>query len=179
MEKQLVIHCVGFEGLTITVSGVDLSKPMTPDVLRVTTLLGSIESTVRELPVTYDTADFDRNLAIFDSSGKAIYQWRLHAAAQPSVAGHRQPQSQLAENLERHRRSPSISTPPPYRTAETPLNPRSSKALDEIYDPRHASSDAQPMAEELDSMSPFAFLEQGFLTFDQDHVDYAQEMHAK
>ena len=135
MEKQLIIHCVGFEGLTITVSSIDRSMPMTPDVLQVTTPLGNIEYTARKLPVTYDTADLNRNIAIFDSAGKAIYQWRLHATAQPSVAGDRQPQSQLADDSERQRRSPSISASPSDRTAETPLNSRSSIALDEPNDP--------------------------------------------
>ena len=64
MENKLVIHCVGLEGLTITVLGADHSIPMTPDVLRVTTLLGSIKYTLPRLPITYDLPDLDGNLNI-------------------------------------------------------------------------------------------------------------------
>lgn len=85
MDSRLIIHCIGLEGLTITVSGADHSIPMTTDVLRVTTPLESVEYTISRLPVTYNTADLNGTLTISDNLGKALYRWRSHATVQPST----------------------------------------------------------------------------------------------
>lgn len=147
MDNKLVIHCVGLEGLTITVSGADHSIPTITDVLRVTTLLGSIEYTIPQLPITYNVADLNGNLIISDKSGKALYRWRLHATAPPPQAEPQQPGTQSAYNHERERHTPSISAPPSYRAAATPPNSRFSRALNELSIRRNASSDAEATAE--------------------------------
>ena len=158
MEAELIIHCLGLEGLTVTVFGADHSIPLTTDVLRVTTFLGSIEYTVAQLPVTYNTADLHGNLTISDSSGKALYRWRLHSTAQPSAAGHWQSKSLLTNSSGSETRSPSISAPPSSRTAETPLTSRSNKALDEPTNCRNASAAAEAIVESPDGKPPFVLL---------------------
>ena len=158
MENKLVIHCVGLEGLTITVLGADHSIPMTPDVLRVTTLLGSIKYTLPQLPITYDLADLNGNLNISDGSGKALYHWRLHATAQPLAAEHRQPGTQPTHHLESARRSPSNPAPPSYRTTETPPTLRSSKALNQFNSRQNASWDVEEIAGDSGGTLPFQFL---------------------
>lgn len=150
MATELVIHCVGLEGLTITVSGADHSIPIITDVLRVTTLLGSVEYTIPQLPVTYNTADLNGNLTISDESGKTLYRWRSHAIAQPPSAEQQQPRSEPTYNHERQKHPPCISAPPSYRTAGTPPNLRSSGALNELNNSQIASSDADAMAENPD-----------------------------
>lgn len=164
MATELVIHCVGLEGLTITVSGADHSIPIITDVLRVTTLLGSVEYTIPQLPVTYNTADLNGNLTIPDGSGKTLYRWRSHAIAQPPSAEHQQPRSEPTYNHERQKHPPCISAPPSYRTAGTPPNLRSSGALNELNNSQIASSDADAMAENPDGVLPLSFLIQGLLT---------------
>lgn len=129
MENKLVIHCIGLEGLTVTVFGADHSMPIYTNVLRVTTLLGSADYTIPQLPATYDLADLNGNLTISDSSGEALYQWRLHTTAQPSVAKHQQLESQPTYHLQRHMRSPSLSAPPSHCAAVTPPIASSGKAL--------------------------------------------------
>ncbi|CAD6581277.1 MAG: hypothetical protein ASARMPRED_000568 [Alectoria sarmentosa] len=148
MDTKLVIHCVGLEGLTITVSGADHSIPLTTEVLRVITLLGSVEYTVPQLPITYDTTKLNGNLTISDTSGKALYRWRSHAAAQPPPTEPRQSGSQPTSNHEWERHSPSISAPPSYRTAETTLTSRCSTALNGLDSYQDVSSDAEAMAED-------------------------------
>ena len=152
MDTKLVIHCVGLEGLTITVSGADHSILIITDVLRVTTLLGIVEYTIPQLPVTYNTADLNGNLTISDNSGKALYRWRSHVTAQPPPAEPRQPGSQPTCNRERERHLPIISAPPSYRTAETPPNLRSSRALNELNDHQDAPSDAEAKGEDLNGI---------------------------
>ena len=158
MEAELIIHCLGLEGLTVTVFGADHSIPLTTDVLRVTTFLGSIEYTIPQLPLTYNTADLHGNLTISDGSGKALYRWRLHSTAQPSAAGLCQFRSVLTNSLGIETRSPSISAPPWYRTAETTLTSRSNKALDEPTNSQNASADAEAILERSDGKSPFVLL---------------------
>lgn len=51
MDTEIVIHCVGLEGITITVLGADHSVPIMTDAFRVTTLLGSVDYTLPQLPV--------------------------------------------------------------------------------------------------------------------------------
>lgn len=165
MDTKLVIHCVGLEGLTITVSGADHSLPLTTEVLRVITLLGSVEYTVPQLPVTYDTTNLNGNLTISDTSGKALYRWRSHAAAQPPPTEPRQSGSQPTSNHEWERHSPSISAPPSYRTAETPLTSRCSTALNGLDSYQNVSSDAEAIAEDTNGMLLASFLLQGLLTF--------------
>lgn len=148
MDTKLIIQCIGLEGLTITVSGADHSIPITTDVLRVTTLLGSVEYTIPQLPVTYNTADLNGNLTISDSTGKALYRWRSHATVQPSTPESGQPGSQSNYNHDGERHTPPMSAPPSYRTAETPLTSRSGRALDEVNNRQNASSDAEAMAED-------------------------------
>ena len=145
METMLVIHCIGLEGLTITISGADHSIPLTTDVFRVTTLLGCDEYTLPQLPVSYDLADLNGNLTISDSSGRTLYRWRLHSNPQSSVAEHPQARRQPTYHLDRERRSPFFSAPPSYRTAETPPPGRCSNKLDNH---QNAVSDVRPMAED-------------------------------
>ena len=164
MKSKLVIHCVGLEGLTITVLGADHSIPMTPDVLRATTLLGSIEYTLPQLPITYDLADLNWNLNISDGSGKALYHWRLHATAQPLAAEHRQPKTQPTHHLESARRSPSDSAPPSQRTTETLPTLRTSKALNQFNSRQNASWDVEEIAGDSGGTLPFQFLVRDLLT---------------
>lgn len=179
MDTKLVIHCVGLEGLTITVSGADHSIPLTTEVLRVTTLLGSVEYTVPQLLVTYDTTNLNGNLTISDTSGKALYRWRSHAAAQPLPTEPRQSGSQPTSNHEWERHSPSISAPPSYRTAETPLTSRCNIALTGLDSYQNASSDAEAMAEDTNGMLLASFLLQCLLTFVWNLIDFVQEMYAE
>ena len=164
MDTRLIIHCVGLEGLTITVSGADHSIPMTTDVLRVTTLLGSVEYSPSQLPVTYNMADLNGNLTISDNSGKALYRWRSHATVQPSTPEPGRRGSQSTENPNRERQTPSMSAPPSYRTAETPLTSRSDRALNERDRRQNASSAAGAVAEDPNGILSFSFPTQGSLT---------------
>ena len=164
MENKLVIHCVGLEGLTITVFDADHSIPMTTDVLRVTTLLGSIEYTLPQLPVTYHLADLNGNLNISDGSGKALYRWRLHATPQSLAAEHRQPENQPIHHLESVRRSPSESAPASYRTTETPPTLRSSKVLNQFNNRQNASWDVEEIVRDPGGTLPFQFLVRDLLT---------------
>lgn len=148
MDAKLIIHCIGLEGLTITVSGADHSIPMTTDVLRVATLLGSVEYNTLQLPVTYNTADLNGNLIISDVSGKALYRWKSHATVQPSGSQSGQRGSQSGDNPDKEGHSLSVSAPPTYRTAETPLRSRGARALNELDSSRNASSDVEAVAEE-------------------------------
>lgn len=147
MEDKLVIHCIGLEGLTVTVFGADHGIPIHTDVLRVTTLLGSTDYTISQLPATYDLTDLNGNLTLSDSSGKALYRWRLHATAQPSVAEHQQRESLPTHHLQRHRPSPSLSAPPSYYAAETLPISSYSKALNKLKNPRSDISDVEARAE--------------------------------
>lgn len=163
MEGELVIHCIGLEGLTITVAGADHSIPLTTDVLRVTTLLGSVEYTVPQLPATYDLADLKGNLTISDGSGKALYRWRLHAIPQLSAAEHQQPGDQPVHNAERERHSSSTLAPPSYRTAETQPTSRSSETLIEPSNGQNSFMDAETVADDQGGVSPIAFAVRGLL----------------
>ena len=159
MEAELIIQCLGLEGLTVTVFGADHSIPLTTDVLRVTTFLGgSIEYTIAQLPVTYKTADLYGNLTISDSSGKTLYRWRLHSTVQPPAVGHSQSRGQLTDSVGSEGRSSSISAPPSYRTAEIPLTSCSTGASDEQNSCRIALSGAEAIVENPDGMSPFVLL---------------------
>lgn len=157
MDAKLIIHCVGLEGLTITVSGADHSIPITTDVLRVTTLRGSVEYTILQLPITYNMADLNGNLTISDNSGKALYRWRSHTTVRPSTPESGQRGSQTTENPNPERHTPSMSAPPSYRTAGTPLTSRSDRALNERDRRQNASSAAEAMAEDPHGMFLFCF----------------------
>ena len=148
MDGQLVIHCIGLEGLTITVSGADHSIPMTTDVVRVTTLLGSVDYTIHQFPVTYNTADINGNLTISDGLGKTVYRWRLHAIAQPPRADPQQLGSQHTCNHQREGQSPSMLTPQFDGTAEIPPNQYSNGILNELNNHRNDSSDAGATAKD-------------------------------
>ena len=159
MAAQLIIHCLGLEGLTITVFGADHSIPLTTDVIRVTTILGpSIEYTIPQLPVAYNTTDLHGNLTISDSLGKTLYRLRVHSITQPPAVRHPQPTSQIADSLGSERRSLSTSTPPSHRTAETPLTSRSRKASNEQNNCPNGSSDLEAVVETPDGMSSFVLL---------------------
>ena len=179
MNTELTIHCVGLEGLTITAFGADHSIPLTADVIRVTTLLGSTEYTIHRLPVTYNLSDLNGNLSISDISGKALYRWRLHPPVPSSVAGHEQSRSQPTDDTQGDRRSPSLSAPPSYRTAETPPTTGSIRALNHVHNDPNASSVAGVVAEDPMGTSLHAIFLPGFLIYIQDHADYVQEMYAK
>lgn len=153
MENKLVIHCIGLQGLTVTVFGADHSMPIDTDVLRVTTLLGSTDYTVPQLPATYDLTDLNGNLTISDSSGKALYRWRLHATAQPPVAEHQQPESQPCYHSQRHKPSTFLSAPPIYCAAEIPPSASSGKALNRHTDPQSVISDVDARPEDADGIS--------------------------
>lgn len=142
MDTTLAIQCVGLEGITITVSGTNHSLPIITNVLR----------------VTYNTADLKGNLTISDDSGRPLYRWKSEATAQPPPAEPQQPGSQRTCNRERERHSPSVSAPPSYRTAETPLNSRSSRASNELDDRRANHLDTEAMAEDVNGISPFSLL---------------------
>ena len=101
METKLVIHCIGLDGLTNTVSGADHGIPLTTDASRVTMLLGSVEYTLPQLPVNYDLADLSGNLTISDSSARTLYRWRLHPTTQSSVAEHSLARSRPTYQLDR------------------------------------------------------------------------------
>ena len=154
METTLVIHCIGLEGLTITISGADHSIPFTTDVFRVTTRLGSDEYTLPQLPITYNLADLNGSLTISDSSGRTIYRWRLHPSTQSSVAQQSQTGSQSTYRCAWERRSQSISAPPSYRTADTSASGKCSNKLD---DHKTAISDVKPVAEDLHGIHRILF----------------------
>ena len=154
MGTTLVIHCIGLEGLTITMSGADHSIPLTTDVFRVTTILGSVEYTVPQLPVAYNLADLNGNLTISDSSGMALYRWRLHPSTQSSVAGHSQAGSQPTYHSDWERRSPSTSAPSSYRTAKISPSGGCSNKLD---DHQNSISDVKPMPEDLHGIREISF----------------------
>ena len=175
METKLVIHCIRLEGLTITVSGADHSIPLKSDALRVTTLLGSIDYTLSQLPVTYDLADLNGNLTISDSSGRALYRWRLHPIAQPSAAENREAGSKPTYHLGRKRHSASISAPPPYRIIEKATILRSGMILNSVHIPQNATPDVETIVEDSDGTSSFSFLLRGLSTFTYDLVGDFQE----
>ena len=142
MDTKLIIHCIGLEGLTITVSDADHSIPMTTDVLRVTTLLGSVEYNMLQLPVTYNTADLNGNLMISDVSGKALYRWKSQARVQPLTSNSGQRGSRSGDNPDEESHTPSVSASPSYRTAEAPVRSRYARALSELENGQTASSNA-------------------------------------
>ncbi len=142
MDTTLAIHCVGLEGITITVSGTNHSIPIITDVIR----------------VTYNTADLRGNLTISDDSGRPLYRWKSEATAQPPPAGPQQPGSHRTCNRKMEGHSPSISAPPSYRTAETPLNSRFGRASNELDDRRDTHLDTEAMAEDVNGISPFPLL---------------------
>ena len=147
---------LGLEGLTITISRADYSIPLPTDLFRVTTLLGSVEYTLPQLPVTYNLADLNGNLTISDSSGRALYRWRLYPSTQSSVTRHSQAGSQPTYHLDWERRSASISAPSSYRTAETSPSGRCSNKLD---DHQNSISDVKPMPEDLLGIQEISFYE--------------------
>lgn len=158
MDTQLVIHCLGLEGFTITVLGADHSFPTVTDVLRVTTLLGSDEYTIPQLPVVYNMADLNGYLRISDESGKVLYRWRLHPIAQPAQAEPQLPETRSTHRHERERHAFSISAPPSYRTAATPPTSGSSRALNGLSSRRNALPDAEATAENPSGMLSSLFL---------------------
>ena len=158
MDTKLIIHCVGLEGLTITVGGADHSIQMNTDMLRITSLLGVHEYSLPQLPVSYDVSDLNGNLVIADGSGKTLYRWRLHSIAQTSAEKLREHRSQPTHTCREDNSSPSISDPPSYSTARKEPNSRPSQVQSELNHLQRASSNGENIKEDEDSMSRFLFL---------------------
>ena len=173
METELVIHCGGLESLTITVSGADHSIPSTAKELRVTTLLGSVDYTIDQLPVYYNLSDVHGSLIVNDFSGRPLYRWSRHEIV-PSAS--QRIESQPTANTEKKKHTFSFSALLSRRTTETPLITGTHGVMNQPDSVHNALSGAGARAENSSGMSSCASLSPDFLTLAQDRVEFVQKV---